>query len=250
MPDIGIVGDAKLVLRQLIDGIREKIKKRRYEDIPRVKEIIKMKREYEEEVESECRSGATPIPAKYIVRELNKVFGKGTILVNENGSQDCWSYCFPYYKVLDQLGCVPVAEQTCMGMGVVGAIAAKLTKPDMKVVCVTGDGAFQMYMKELPTAAQYNTGCTWVVLNNFSLGWVKYEQRLGAGWDTTTFKIQPDFVKVAEANKCYGERIEKPSEVRSALERALKANNENTPAVLDFIIEPLDMTHFKRAADP
>jgi len=250
MPDVGVIGDVKLVLRQLVSGIRRKIEKRKLEDMPRVKGLLKAKKEYEAEVESECMTEAVPIPTKRIVRELNKVFGKNTILVNENGSQDCWSYCFPYYKVQNQLGCVPVAEQTCMGMGVVGAIAAKLTKPGKNVVCVTGDGAFQMYMKELPTAAQYSVGCTWVVLNNLSFGWVKYYQEKFAGWNTTTFKVQPDLTKLAEANKCYGEKVESPSEIKSALERALKANKEGKPAILDFIIEPFDMSHFERAKNP
>ena len=247
MPDVGIVGDAKIVLQQLIDAIKEKTGKgKSFEEMPQVKEIVKVKEEFEREVEAECMAEATPIPAKRIVYELSKVFGKNTILVNENGSQDCWSYCFPYYKVQDGSECVPVAEQTCMGMGVVGAIVAKLTKPEKKVVCVTGDGAFQMYMKELPTAAQYNVGCTWVVLNNSALGWVKSLQMESTGWDVATFKVQPDLVKWAEACNCYGRRIEKSSEIRPALEQALEVNKKGIPAVLDFV-SGIDMSHFERA---
>lgn len=133
-----------------------------------------------------------------------------------------------------------------MGMGVVGAIAAKLTRPEKNVVCVTGDGAFQMYMKELPTAAQYKAGCTWVVLNNSALGWVKYNQTQSAGWDTSTFKVQPDFVKWAEVCQCYGKKVEKPSEIEPALKEALEFNRKGTPAVID-ITTGLDMSHFKRA---
>ena len=247
IPDVGIVGDAKIVLRQLVDAIKEKAGNgRNFEEMLPVKEVVKAKKEFEAEVEAECMTEATPIPAKRIVYELSQVFGKNTILVNENGSQDCWSYCFPYYKVQKGSECVPVAEQTCMGMGVVGAIAAKLTKPEKNVVCVTGDGAFQMYMKELPTAAQYNVGCTWVVLNNSALGWVKAAQIEKVGWDTATFKVQPDFVKWAEACRCYGRRIETPSEIRPALEEALKVNREGIPAVLDFVTG-IDMSHFERA---
>jgi len=247
IPDVGIVGDAKIVLRQLVDTIKEKAGNgRNFEEMLPVKEVVKAKKEFEAEVEAECMTEATPIPAKRIVCELSQVFGKNTILVNENGSQDCWSYCFPYYKVQKGSECVPVAEQTCMGMGVVGAIAAKLTKPEKNVVCVTGDGAFQMYMKELPTAAQYNVGCTWVVLNNSALGWVKAAQIEKVGWDTATFKVQPDFVKWAEACRCYGRRIETPSEIRPALEEALKVNREGIPAVLDFVTG-IDMSHFERA---
>jgi len=247
IPNVGIVGDAKIVLRQLIDAIKEKVGHgRNFEEMPRVKEIIEAKKEFEAEVEAECMTEATPIPAKRIVYEVSKVFGKNTILVSENGSQDCWSYCFPYYKVQDGSECIPVAEQTCMGMGVVGAIAAKLIKPEKNVICITGDGAFQMYMKELPTAAQYNTGCTWVVLNNSALGWVKVLQMEKVGWDTATFKVQPDFVKWAEACKCYGRRIKRPSEIRPALEEALKVNRKGIPAVVD-IVTGIDMSHFERA---
>jgi acetolactate synthase I/II/III large subunit len=234
-------------LRQLADAIKGKNeKKKNFKEIPWVSEIVKAKKEFEAEVEAECMVEDIPIPAKRIVYELSKVFGKNTILVNENGSQDTWSYCFPYYKVGEGSECVPVAEQTCMGMGVVGAIAAKLTKPDKNVVCATGDGAFQMYMKELPTAAQYNVGCTWVVLNNSAFGWLKHNQDTFVGWDTSTFKVQPVFTKWAEACKCYGRRIEKPSEIRPALEEALKVNKEGIPAVLDFVTG-IDMSHFERA---
>jgi acetolactate synthase-1/2/3 large subunit len=247
MPDVGIVGDAKIVLRQLNGAIKDKIERERnFQEMPRVKEIMKAKEEFEIEVEAECMVETTPIPAKRVVYELSRVFGGNTILASENGSQDCWAYCVPYYKVQDGSEWVPVAEQTCMGMGVAGAIAAKLTKPEKNVACVTGDGAFQMYMKELPTAAQYNAGCTWVVLNNSALGWVKHNQTEAVGWDTSSFEVQPDFVRWAEACQCYGRRIEKPSEIKPALEGALKVNREGIPAVID-VVTGIDMTHFKRA---
>ena len=134
-----------------------------------------------------------------------------------------------------------------MGMGVAGAIAAKLTRPEKNVVCVTGDGAFQMYMKELPTAAQYHAGCTWVVLDNSALGWVKHNQTQYAGWDTTTFAVQPDFVRWAENCQCHGRRVAKSADLRPALEEALKVNREGIPAVID-IPTGIDMSHFKRAA--
>ena len=248
IPDVGIIGDAKLVLRQLIETIKEKTSSGvNFQEMPQVKQLVKEKKEFETEVQAECSIEATPIPAKRIVYELNKVFGVDTVLVNENGSQDTWSYCWPYYKVRDGSECVPVAEQTCMGMGVVGAIGAKLTKPEKKVVCVCGDGAFQMYMKELPTATQNNVGCTWVVLNNSALGWLKHLQMEHAGWDAgLSFKVQPDFVRYAEDCKCFGRRIEHPSEIIPALEEALKANREGIPAVLDFVTG-IDMSHFERA---
>jgi acetolactate synthase-1/2/3 large subunit len=247
VPDIGIAGDARIVLQQLIDAIRERgAGVSDFSELSRVQEIIKAKAEFEKEVKAECRVEETPLPAKRIINDVSEAFGENTIVVSENGGQDTWSYCFPYYKLHDGSEWVPVAEQTCMGMGVVGAIAAKLTKPEKKVVCITGDGAFQMYMKELPTATQYRVGCTWIVLNNFAFGWPKSGQIDAVGWDTLSFDAQPDFMKWAEACQCFGRRVEKPSEIRPALEEAIRANSKGIPAVLEFITG-LDLTHFERA---
>lgn len=247
VPDVGIVGDASLVLEQLNKAIKEKSAARgNYPEMPRVKEILKAREDFEGEVAAECALEEIPIPAKRIVHEVSQFFGENTIAVSENGSQDSWAYCFPFFKLQDNSAWVPVTEQTCMGMGVVGAIAAKLSKPEKKVVCITGDGAFQMYMKELPTAVQYRAGCTWVVLNNSALGWVKYNQAEAVGWDTATFEAQPDLVKWAEACQCFGRRIEKASEIKPALEEAIEANGKGIPAVLDFATG-LDMSHFQRA---
>ncbi|MFX0203322.1 MAG: thiamine pyrophosphate-binding protein, partial [Candidatus Hodarchaeota archaeon] len=96
MPDVGIVGDAKIVLKQLSEAIKDKIERgRNFQEIPRIKEIVKAKKDFEIEVEAECMAEATPIPAKRVVYELSRVFGGNTILVSENGSQDCWAYFFP-----------------------------------------------------------------------------------------------------------------------------------------------------------
>ena len=134
-------------------------------------------------------------------------------------------------------------EQTCFGLGIVGAIAAKLTRPDMKVVCTTGDAAFQFAMKEVPTAVQYNAPVTWLVFNNFGLGWERYYQKywLSGRFTSTEFTAQPEFTKIAEANKCYGELIEKPADIRPALQRALNANEKDTrPAILEFRVSTFD----------
>jgi acetolactate synthase-1/2/3 large subunit len=247
IPDVAIVGDAKLTLQDLTNLLRKRLKAKAGGN-NRKDMLLKAKEEYEEKMKAECLTDDVPIKTKRVIRELNEVFGKDTILVNENGSQDLWSYYYPYYKVLDINACVAPGEQTCMGLGVAGAIGAKLAMPEKKVVCVTGDGAFQMFMKELPTAVQHEAPVTYVVLNNFSLGWVKFNQkRRGERFIASDFDIQPDFVKVAEASKCYGERVERPGDIRPALERALKANLKGTPAVVEFIVDGWDFAPgFKR----
>jgi acetolactate synthase-1/2/3 large subunit len=168
IPDVALVGDVKLTILDLMAVLSERIRRKPLEEMPRIREIMEAKAAFLREVEAECSDSSVPLKTKRIVHEANGVFGGGTVLVNENGSQDLWSYYYPYYRVLDLDGCVAPAEQTCMGFGVAGAIGAKLAAPDRKVICTTGDGAFQMFMKELPTAVQYAAPVTWIVLNNYS----------------------------------------------------------------------------------
>lgn len=240
LPDVAIVGDAKLVLADLLARLRDREKaewKRRSEAYARAKSA------YEAEVAKEGSSDEMPLKTKRVLYELGRVFGKDTVLVHENGSQDLWSYYSPYYKVLDLNGVVAPGEQTCMGMGVAGAIGAKLARPDKKVVCVTGDGAFQMHSQELPTALQYGAPVTWVVLDNRSLGWIKFGQKqLGERYISVDYAVQPDFAQQARACGCYGENIATPEEVRGALERALRANEDGRPAVLAFTVDPWDFS--------
>jgi len=241
IPDVPLVGDVKLVLMDLMSFISEKVQRKKLDEMPRISGIVEAKKAFEDEIEAECSDSSEPLKSKMIVHEANKVFSEGTILVNENGSQDLWSYYFPYYKVLDVDSCVAPAEQTCMGFGVAGAIGAKLALPEKKVICITGDGAFQMFMKEIPTAVQYNAPVTWIVLNNFSLGWIKlHERALGERYISVDFEAQPDFAAAAESCDCYGEKVNEAGAIRPALERALKENNNGIPAVLDFIVDPWD----------
>jgi acetolactate synthase-1/2/3 large subunit len=219
--------------------------------MPRLQGILEAKEAFLQEVAEECKDASTPIKSKCVVHEANEVFGRGTILVNENGSQDLWSYYYPYYRVLDIDCCLAPAEQTCMGFGVAGAIGAKLAVPDKKVLCTTGDGAFQMFMKELPTAVQYEAPVTWIVLNNYSLGWIKLHQKAaGERYIAVDFEVQPDFAAVAEASGCFGVQVREPSDVRLALEEVLRQNLGGVPAVLDFVVDPWDFPDGFKEAQP
>lgn len=234
LPDVAIVGDARLVLTDLLAAVRGSA---RPEWRTRREQLTAAKTAYVAEVERECLAADQALQTKRILYELNRVYGQDTILVHENGSQDLWSYYSPYYRVLDLDGVVAPGEQTCMGAGVAGAIGAKLARPDKQVVCVTGDGAFQMASQELPTAVQHRAPVTWLILNNCALGWPKYrEQRLGERYIAVDYTAQPDFTQLAQACGCHGERVEGVADVRPALERARRANQDGQPAVLDCVV--------------
>ena len=240
IPDLPIVGDARLVLAAILAGLQAQPQpawRGRFQGWQSAKEA------YVQEIEAECRTDAKPIKTKSVVRTINHVFGKNTILVHENGGQDLWTYYSPYYQVLDIDGCIAPGEQTLMGCGVMGAVGAKLARPDMKVVCVTGDGAFQMYNQDVVTAVQYHAPVTWIILNNYSLGWPKFhQQEAGGRYIAIDFDVQPDFVQMAHAYQCYGEKVTEPSEVAAAIQRAMLANAQGIPAILDVVIDPDDFS--------
>ena len=234
-PDVALVGDAKLTLADLLAALEPLVKKAGRDG--RVKKIIKAKEKYFVEVKKDIEKMERPIRPPQVVGAINKIFGSDTILVSENGGTDLWTYFWPYYKVLDVGDCVPLGEQTSMGMGVVGTIGAKLARPDKKVVCVSGDGAMQMAMMELATAAEQKCGVTWVVMNNQCLGWPQLIQdiddhpRVG-----TNFEVSPDFAALAKAQGCMGIRVTEPEKVERALTQALKANKKGMPVLIDVHI--------------
>ncbi len=248
VPDAALVGDAALALADLgaaLRGVDRAGRGRRLAAMGRAKSRFLRR----VDAEGAARSGRLRTPQ--ILHGVNRVFGRNTILVNENGGADLWCYYWPYYRVLDPGDCVPMAEQTAMGMGVIGTIGAKLARPRKNVVCITGDGAMQMAMAELATAAERRCGVTWVVLNNRSLGWPQYLQVLeGKPRVATDFAVSPDFVALAEAQGCRGIRVTKPAEIEPALEAALSANRRGIPVLLDCHIPkhdyPPQFTRFHR----
>jgi acetolactate synthase-1/2/3 large subunit len=244
-PDVALVGDAALTLAELRAGLRgidKPAAQRRLEAVGRAK--ARALRQVA--AEGAVRSG--PLRTPQVLHAVNQIFGRDTIMVHENGGADLWSYYWPHYRVLDVGDDVPMAEQTAMGMGVIGAIAAKLARPNKKVVCVAGDSALQMAMMELATAAEQGCGITWIVLNNQALGWPQYLQVLaGRPRVATDFAVSPDFAKLAESQGCMGLTVSTADEIDAAVTAALQANRRGVPVLIDCRIPKHDYPpHFTR----
>lgn len=244
-PDIALVGDAALTLADLAAALPQIDEAGRQE---RVDAIAVLQAGYAPRLEAAAHDDAMPIHVPRVLDAVNRIFGRDTILMKENGGADLWCYYWPHYRVLDVDDCVPMAEQTAMSMGVIGAIGAKIARPDKKIVCFTGDGAMQMSLAELAMAAERRCGVTWVVLNNGAFGWVQYNQVLGQKPIVATgFGVVSDFAEIARAQSCLGIKVEDPAEIDEALRAALAANERGVPALVDVIIEPHHYhEHFER----
>lgn len=241
-PDVAIQADARLAVEALADALAERnvVPNAGFVDeitAGRAAAIAAAAADANEALER----GDMPLKGKSVVHEINRVFGENTILVKENGGQDLWAYYWPYYQVLDSGCCVPPAEQTAMGYGIVGAMAAKLARPDRQVVCTTGDGAFQMQIHELGTAVQESLPVTWVVLDDSAFGWVQWIQKRTEGPIVATqFAPGADLAATARAAGVEAIRVAAPVELTAALETAKQANADGRPFV---VVVPVDQAH-------
>jgi len=122
-----------------------------------------------------------------------------------------------------------------MGFGFPAAIGVQLACPGETVIDIAGDGSIQMNIQELATAVNHKLPVKIAILNNGFLGMVRQWQELFYNHRYSYTELDnPDFVKIAEAYGAVGIRVEKKSEVRSALDEALRVDQ---PVVLDFQIE-------------
>lgn len=127
-----------------------------------------------------------------------------------------------------------------MGYGVPAAIAAKLRHPDRVVIAVTGDGDFMMTGQELATAVQYGANVIVLLVNNGMFGTIRmHQEREYPARVYGTALRNPDFVKLAQAYGCHGERVTETAQFPEALARAMAAD---APALIDLVIDPQAIT--------
>ena len=186
-----------------------------------------------------------------IMEQINQAFPQG-IYVTDVGQHQMWA---TQYLELDRGSKLLTSGGLgTMGFGFPAAIGAKLANPDKDVVCITGDGGFQMNIQEMATAVTNGTGITICLLNNYYLGMVRQMQELfyGKRYSATCLRRRPgcpdgckgpneacppyvpDFVKLAESYGAYGIRVTKEEEIPAAFAEARK--HTDAPTVIEFMI--------------
>ena len=246
---VGIVGDAKLVLADLIDRITSLIaemkppRRRELEELKRerVREIMSLKDETKYYREPEMRSDAVPIKPQRAMKELREFLKKDAIVLTDAGNNLRWAERYiqsylPKTFIVD-------GGHTSMGASLALAIGVKLGAPNRQVVDVIGNAGFHMMCKEVVTASAYDIPVIWFILNDKALGAIAQEGGIfsyGGLWPTGRFAstgpelYDMDFVKFAEACHVHGERVQRPGEVKDALKNAFESGK---PAIIDVEID-------------
>ena len=227
---LGIVADAKLALRALTAALRETNYRPR---APRGEDIAGLLEAWERDNAEIENSNQIPIHPARLVHEIRPFVDANTILVSDASSPFMWASS--HLKVDAGHTFISPRGTGAIGTGFPIAMGAKLAAPDKRVICFEGDGGLMCgILAELETGARYNVGIPVVVFNNGSLLHEKNRMR-GPLREEMDFLPGVDFATVARGLKCEGIRVERPEEIRPAMERALA--NRRTPTVIDVVID-------------
>ncbi len=244
---VGIVGDAKVCLRQIIDQLKAIGFSKNYEDTEYYKEIQEEKRKWFEFLDKHRDDTKIPVMISTVLREIRKFFDRDAIIVTSSGNVQ--AQMLQELEFYEPKTCLTAGGFSTMGYSVPAAIGAKLGSidmgtPDRQVVALVGDGDFMMTISELSMAVQLELkNIFFIVLNNH--GWIAIKDLQQAAFGEergygTAFTYEngttysPDFAKIAEAFGCHSQKISKKDEIIPALEKAAKANK---PAVIEIEVQ-------------
>ena len=173
-----------------------------------------------------------PLRPQHVMRDLRAVLRHDDLVVCDVGAHKLWmARMFPCEE---PNACIISNGFAAMGIGVPGAIAAKLLFPERRVVAVTGDGGFLMNSQELETAVRLGLPLVILVWRDDGYGVIRWKQQLRFGRTSSVDFGNPDLVRYAESFGAAGYRVNDPSELRSVLVDALKSP---VPAVIDCPVD-------------
>lgn len=232
--DIPIVGDVKLVLKEM-----NKMAKKA--------EIADWKKEvsdWKEKHPMVYDNSGDDIKPQAVMEKLSELTNGDAIITTEVGQNQMWAAQYYSYKHSRTL--LTSGGLGTMGYGFPAAVGAKAAVPKKQVICVAGDGSLQMNIQEMATCKSQDLNVKILILNNSCLGMVRQWQELffdrrysgtmldkHDGKKCFTGEYYPDFVKLADAYGWWGKRISSKDEVDAALKEMLDYDG---PAILDVMI--------------
>jgi acetolactate synthase-1/2/3 large subunit len=230
--EVGIVGDAHEVLKQLLDAARGKLKPDKFK-------AWKDQLEKSHAVglagfKAQLESDQIPIHPVRLCRDLDQALGEEGILAVDGGDTSVWmgmvrTYRKPGYTLESGLF-------GCLGVGIPYAVAAQLAHPEKRVAVIIGDGSLGFNFFEFGTAIRLGLPIVVVVNNDKSWGMVRHSQQLRYGMDRT---IGVDLGNVPYHQMLaslggYGEEVNSPDQIKPAIERAFESGK---PALINVITE-------------
>ncbi len=222
-PDVPIVGDVKTVLRELLKFVEPR------DWTPWNDQIVEWKRTFPLIYPRDGK-----LYAEYAIEQISEVFGEECIMTTDVGQHQMWAA--QYFKSRRPYQWVTSGGLGTMGFGLPAAVGAAFANPDKRVICISGDGSFQMMTQELMTATVYGRNVITVVVNNHSLGMVRQWQEMfySERYSQVDLQASPNFVQLVEAYGGVGFRATTPAEFDEAIRNAKAVTDR--PVVIDCVI--------------
>lgn len=228
---IPVVGDVKLILRDMLALVKPGGSAEWAETVTNQMQL-RAKKLYQE-------GDSDFVNPKYLLSILSEYLPEEAVIATEVGQNQIWAA--NNYNIRRPKTFITSGGLGTMGYGLPSAIGAKLGKPDVPVVVISGDGSFQMSMQELGTMKHYGTGVKIILFNNCRLGMVRELQlnKHGGRYSQVCLDDNPDFVMLAAAYGFKGEKIKSNSQIRAALERLAA---QDGPYLLECAVDPMEAT--------
>ncbi len=221
--DVQVVGDIVNSLNKIMHRVNR-------ENEP--EGAFRIKNEFQQSLVSYRADDNYPMKPQRILFDVRDVMGDEDILISDVGAHKMW--IGRLYECYKPNTCIISNGFATMGIGVPGAIAAKLINPAKKVLTITGDGGFMMNSQELETAVRLKLNIVVLIFNDANYGLIKWKQIDQYGEECFVDFTNPDFVQLAEAMRCIGYRITRASELKPALEKAFM---QEVPVVIDVAVD-------------
>ncbi|MBD0325425.1 MAG: pyruvate oxidase [Pyrinomonadaceae bacterium] len=228
--EVGLVGDAKPTVAALSRFVERKTDRSFLE---RAQAGMK---EWWELMRTRAMKTDVPIKPQRVAWELSEMAADDAIISTDSGTITTWIARQFKIKGSQKFSCS--GTLATMAPGLPYSIAAKIAFPERQSIAFVGDGGFTMLMMEFLTAVKYNLPIVVVIIKNNTLGQIKWEQIVFLGNPEYGCELHnPDFAKYAEACGGLGFTVERPEEIRPALESALSSGK---PSIVEVVVDPFE----------
>jgi acetolactate synthase-1/2/3 large subunit len=232
--EVGLVGDARLILRQMID---ELIRQQGTEPVPRRKaverEIAAGRETWRARWRPKLASNEVPLNPYRVIGDLLKTIDPAqSIVTHDSGNPR--DQLLPLYESVTPRGYIGWGHSTQLGFSLGAAMGAKIAAPEKLVVNVMGDAAFGMVGMDVETAVREEIPILTILLNNSAMG--NYEKNIPRASELFGTKyLSGNYSQVAHGLGAQTRRIEKPDDIVPAIEAAIATTRDGKPVVLEFI---------------
>jgi acetolactate synthase-1/2/3 large subunit len=244
--EIGLVGDATLVIDALVEEIGKQKGKADAAKLSALKdEVAAVKKAWREEWAKYLNSDEVPINQYRVINEMLKTLDRDRVIItHDSGSPR--EQLLPFWETTKPHSYMGWGKSTQLGYGLGLAMGAKLACPDKICINVMGDSSFGMSGMDIETASRNDIGIITVVFNNQVMACERHvleksTEKFGA------LRVLGDYTKVAEGLNVAARRVEKPAEIVPAIKEAVKTAESGKPFLIEITAkEGYDFSRYER----